>query len=154
MPSQAAEEQRKAEKPSQATEEQRKAEKSSQSVEVPTRRKFTAEYKADILRRADACEAGSGELGELLRKEGLYSSHLLTWRTQRERGALQGLEPKKRGRKAKRRDPLAVEVEHLRRENARLEQRLKQAETIIEVQKKVSQLLGLPSTPTPKDEHG
>lgn len=117
--------------------------------EVPekaTRRRFTAEYKLDILARAEACEPGSGELGKLLRTEGLYTSHLTVWRAQRDRGALEGLTPKKRGRKPKERDDLAIEVERLRRENARLEQRLKQAELIIDVQKKVSALLGIPTT--------
>jgi transposase-like protein len=115
-------------------------------TEVPLkaqRRKFTAEYKADILKRAEACEPGSGELGELLRTAGLYTSHLSVWRAQRDRGVLDGLEPKKRGRKAKRRDEVALENERLRRENERLQHRLQQAEVIIEVQKKVSTLLGI-----------
>lgn len=117
---------------------------STEVSEKPQRRRFTAQYKADILRRTDAFEMGSGELGELLRKEGLYSSHLLVWRKQRDRGALEGLEPKKRGRKPKRRDAVTLEVERLRRENAQLQNRLKQAEVIIAVQKKVSELLGIP----------
>jgi hypothetical protein len=80
----------------------------------------------------------------LLRREGLYSSHLETWRQQRERGELEGLEPKKRGRKAAEKNPLQAEVDLLRREKKRLEHRLHQAELIIGVQKKLSQLLGLP----------
>lgn len=122
--------------------------------EVPLkaqRRRFTAEYKAEILRRADACQTGSGELGELLRKEGLYSSHLSVWREQRSRGALNGLQPKKRGPKTKR-DPRALDLERLRRENGRLKQRLDQAELIIEVQKKLSALLGL--SPISSDDSG
>jgi transposase-like protein len=115
-------------------------------LEKATRRRFTAPYKLDILERADECVPGSGDLGKLLRKEGLYTSHLTVWRAQRDRGALEGLEPKKRGRKPKERDDLRAEMERLRRENARLELRLKQAETIIEVQKKVSALLTMPAT--------
>lgn len=124
-------------------------ERGAPDPEVPekaTRRRFTAKYKLDILERADACVPGNGELGKLLRTEGLYTSHLTVWRAQRDRGALEGLAPKKRGRKPKEQDGLQAEVERLRRENARLEHRLKQAETIIEVQKKVSALLTMPAT--------
>ena len=114
--------------------------------EVPdkaVRRRFTAEYKLRILTLADACtEAGS--LGALLRREGLYASNLNTWRHQRERGILSGLTPKKRGRKEAVRDPLFAENEKLRKENERLTNRLRQAEIIIDVQKKVSQILGIP----------
>ena len=116
--------------------------------EVPEkakRRRFDAAYKLRILEEAERC-IESGQLGELLRREGLYSSHLTTWRRQRDEGALQGLGPKKRGRKAKRKDPMALEVERLRRENQRLSERLRQAETIIEVQKKVSEMLGVSPT--------
>jgi transposase-like protein len=111
-------------------------------LEKPQRRRFTAEYKARILREVESCPEGAR--GELLRREGLYSSHLITWRRQRDEGALTALEPKKRGRKAKRRDPLVVENEQLRRELAKVRHRLEQAEVIIEVQKKVSQILGIP----------
>jgi len=111
--------------------------------EKPTRRRFTAEYKLHILRLADACTE-PGSIGALLRREGLYSSHLTMWRRQRERGALDGLKPKKRGRKVDGRNPLLPELERLRRENERLAQRLKQAELIIEVQKKASQMLEIP----------
>jgi transposase len=113
--------------------------------EVPEkarRRKFSAEYKLRILRLADSC-IDPGSLGRLLRKEGLYSSHLTTWRRQREQGILQGLKPAKRGRKPSEPNPLAPELEQLRKENARLVTRLKRAELIIDVQKKVSQLLGI-----------
>ncbi len=107
------------------------------------RRRFTAEYKLRILTLADSCtEAGS--LGELMRREGLYASNLNTWRHQRERGVLSGLAPKKRGRKESVRNPLVAENEKLRRENARITKRLRQAEIIIDVQKKVSQILGIP----------
>ena len=111
--------------------------------ERAARRRFTAEYKLQVLREADQC-AGVGEVGALLRREGLYSSHLTTWRRQREHGALVALAPKKRGRAAAAVSPLARRVAELEREKARLERRLKQAETIIEVQKKVSEILGIP----------
>ena len=116
--------------------------RSSEVPEKPVRRRFDAAYKLRILEEADRCTE-PGALGQLLRREGLYSSHLASWRRQREEGTLQGLAPKKRGRKAKPKDPLVVENEQLRRENERLAQRLRQAETIIEVQKKVSQMLGI-----------
>ena len=122
-------------------------------AEKAQRRRFTAEYKADVLNRADGCAPGTSELGELLRKEGLYSSHISAWRGQRDRGALDGLEPKKRGRKAKRRDAVALENARLRREVERLQHRLQQAEVIIEVQKKVSTLLGIP-LPTDDEKKG
>jgi transposase-like protein len=110
------------------------------------RRHFSAKYKLRILAEADQCTQ-RGEIGALLRREGLYSSHLTTWRRQRDRGQLAGLTPKKRGRKP---DPQAAELARLQRENERLKARLEQAETIIEVQKKLSQMLGLP--PPAKDE--
>lgn len=111
--------------------------------EKPVRRRYTAEYKLRILDEADACTE-HGQLGALLRREGLYSSHLRTWRKQREEGILNGLTPKKRGRKGKPKDPVQEENQRLRRENQRLVARLKQAETIIEVQKKLSEALGIP----------
>lgn len=95
------------------------------------RRHFSAKYKLRILAEADQCTQ-RGEIGALLRREGLYSSHLTTWRRQRERGQLAGMTPKKRGRKP---DPQAAKVARLQRENERLKARLQQAETIIEVQK-------------------
>ena len=104
------------------------------------RRKFSAEYKRRILDEADSCTE-PGQIGALLRREGLYSSHLTTWRRQRDRGLIQALSPKKRGRKRK--DELEREVVRLQRENARLQARLEQAEMIIDVQKKLSKLLGL-----------
>lgn len=110
------------------------------------RRSFSAEYKLRILDQAAACHTPS-ERGALLRREGLYSSHLTHWRRELRDGALAGLKPKKRGPKT---DPLVVENEKLRREVARLQAKLERAETIIEVQKKLSQLLGLP-TPNATD---
>jgi transposase-like protein len=112
-------------------------------VARPTRRRFTAKDKLRILKLADACTA-VGSLGALLRAEGLYASNLTTWRRQRTEGVLSALAPLKRGRKASIRHPLQVENETLRKENARLSTRLKQAELIIDVQKKVSQMLGIP----------
>jgi transposase len=108
------------------------------------RRRFTAEYKQRILQEADAC-THRGEVGALLRREGLYSSHLTTWHHQRQRGEVQGLMPAKRGRKA---DPQAAENARLQRETTRLKAQLERAELIIDVQKKVSQLLGLPEIPS------
>ena len=102
------------------------------------RRRFTAADKLRLLREVDACR-GSGEIGALLRREGIYSSYLSTWRKQRERGELDGLSPQKRGPKL---DPQAIELAKLRRENERLQERLKRAELMIEVQKKVARMLG------------
>jgi len=109
----------------------------------PARRRFTADYKRRILTLADACTE-PGSLGALLRQEGLYSSNLTAWRRQRDAGALSALTPRKRGRKEKDCNPLIPENETLRKENARLMKRLRQAELIIDVQKKVSQMLGIP----------
>lgn len=119
-------------------------------AERPTRRKFTAEYKQRILRQLDACN--HGEVGAVLRREGLYSSHIETWRAQRERAEVEGLSPKKRGRKPIERNPLQSENDKLRRENARLQGRLKQAELIIDVQKKLSQVLGITLPTQDKDD--
>ena len=113
--------------------------------EVPektNRRRFTAAYKLRMLKAADECTQ-PGEIGALLRREGLYSSHLSTWRRQRERGILQGLDPKKRGRKAKPPDPSAGRIAELEKENQRLQGRLRKAEIIIEAQKKISEILGV-----------
>ena len=118
--------------------------------EKPVRRQFDAAYKLRILEEADGCTE-AGQLGELLRREGLYSSHLTNWRRLREKGSLRSLGSKKRGRKAKRKDATLQELERLRRENQRLAERLRQAETIIEVQKKVSEIVGL-TTPTSENE--
>ena len=116
---------------------------SPEVLEKPVRRRFTVEYKLRILAEADACSE-PGMLGELLRREGLYSSHLSTWRRQRDEGALAGLTPKRRGRKAKPKNPLADENRRLERENERLKEQLRQAELIIDVQKKVSEMLNIP----------
>jgi len=115
------------------------------------RRRFNAEYKLRILEEADA-SSGSGQIGALLRREGLYSSHLTTWRRQRAQGQLDGLSPKPRGRKPSADEGLVKELTALKRENERLELRLQQAETIIDVQKKLSGLLGLTENETETGE--
>jgi len=109
-------------------------------VEKARRRRFSASYKLKILEAADRC-SNAAERGQLLRQEGLYRSHLSTWSKQREEGALEGLTPKKRGRKTRPVDPQARRVAELEREVVRLRKKLEQAETIIDVQKKLSQLL-------------
>lgn len=106
---------------------------------VAKRRRFSASYKLRIL--DEAGRAAPGEIGALLRREGLYSSHLSKWRKQRDDGALAGLTPKKRGRKPRPVDPQARRIAELEKEAARLRHKLEQAETIIEVQKRLSLLL-------------
>ena len=115
-----------------------------------TRRRFTAEYKRRILAEADACTK-PGELGALLRRERLYSSHLSSWRAQRDRGEHAGLSPRKRGPKAKAKNPLEKRVRELERENAKLRKRAKRAEGLVEVQKKVAELFR-ETLPTVTDE--
>lgn len=105
------------------------------------RRKFTAAYKLRILEEADNC--AQGEIGALLRREGLYSSNLSKWRAQRDQGILQGLAPQKRGPKPRPVDPQSKRIAELERQNERLQRELEKAELIIDVQKKVSELLGL-----------
>jgi transposase len=126
----------------------------SEVLEKPVRRHFDVEYKLRILNQADACGDQPGKLGTLLRREGLYSSHLSTWRKQRQQGTLAALAPKKRGRKARPPDPLVTENQRLQRENERLAARLRQAETIIDVQKKVSEILGIPLKNLDSGENG
>jgi transposase-like protein len=116
----------------------------SAEVEVmakPVRRRFTAEYKLGVLREVEGCK-GRGELGALLRREGLYSSHLTQWRKQRERGERQGLS-RRRGPSPKEKSPLVDKVRVLERENARLKRRAERAEGLVELQKKVSEILGI-----------
>jgi transposase-like protein len=105
-----------------------------------TRRRFTAQYKLHILQKAEDCTS-PGEIGALLRKEGLYASNLTTWRRQKEHGTLEALSPKRRGPKKKESDFVTRHIAELERENHVIRQKLKQAETIIEVQKKVSEML-------------
>jgi transposase len=122
------------------------------STEGPLRRAFTAEYKLRIVREADAALASGveGAVGALLRREGLYSSHLVDWRRLRETGELAGLTPKKRGRKATK-NPLADENEKLKRELERTKRELDKANTVIDVQRKVAALLG-ETLPEPTEE--
>ncbi len=108
-----------------------------------TRRRFTAQQKLAILKQADACTK-PGELGALLRREGLYSSHLVDWRRARERGELEALAPKKRGRKAKQADARDKRIAELERELAKTRARAERAEALVDLQKKVAALLGRP----------
>ena len=148
----------------EATSERRAGEQSSQGrsgdvvagtsapdPEVParaSRRRFPAKYKLRMLREADACKK-PGDLGALLRREGLYSSHLASWRRQRDDGALKSMRARKRGRVPKPENPLRKENERLGRENEALKRRLAQAEEIIDVQKKLSRVLGMLRDETP-----
>jgi len=106
----------------------------------PKRRRFTAEYKLRILKEADACRE-SREIGALLRREGLYSSHLTQWRRQREEAAHTQLKARKRGPKPKDQDP---RVKQLERENARLQRQLKRVALLLDIQKKAGEILGIP----------
>jgi transposase len=121
-------------------------------LEKASRRRFTAKYKLRVLEQADGCTE-PGQIGALLRREGLYSSHLSTWRRQREAGALAGLAPRKRGCKANPQTSQTRRMAELEWENERLRHRLAQAETIIDVQKKVSSLLGIPLRRPETDEN-
>jgi len=118
--------------------------------ERPRRRTFTAKEKQRILQEADLA-TGAGEIGALLRREGLYSSHLTDWRRQRDAGILNGLTPVRRGPKPIEANPLAVELAKAQQENAKLRLRLERAEAIIDLQKKVSDLLGMPLAPIESD---
>ena len=120
-------------------------------AEKKPRRRFTARYKLRILAEADACTQ-PGQMGALLRREGLYSSNLTTWRQQREKGILQAMTPKKRGRKRKQPNPLVKRVALLEKENRRLQQKLKKADLIIEAQKKMSEILGIAQNLGESDE--
>jgi len=115
------------------------------------RRQFTAGYKLRILKEADRC-GQPGQIAALLRREGLYSSHLSRWRRQRAQGQLQGLAARKRGPKPTADRQLQKEAARLRREKERLQARLQQAETIIEAQKKLAQQLGLAPGETDENE--
>jgi transposase len=114
------------------------------------RRRFTATYKRRILQEADQC--GPGRIAALLRREGLYSSQLTTWRKPRATGEIAGLDPRKRGKKPVPRNTLAVENDRLQREIRRLGKRLRQAEIIIDVQKKLCDILGLTVPPIEQNE--
>lgn len=133
-----------------------KREPNPQVMPKAERRQFSAEYKRRILAEADGCTQ-RGEIGALLRREGLYSSHLDKWRKQREQGdpstgagqRLAGANAQKRGRKP---DPQAAELARLQRENEQMRVRLERAEQIIDVQKKLAHLLGMMSTETRSSE--
>jgi transposase-like protein len=120
-------------------------------VATAKRRRFPAGEKRRILAAADACKR-PGELGTLLRREGIYSSMLSTWRKQRDRAGEAALAPRQRGRKPDPARPERLRIEKLEREKARLERELKQARLIIDVQKKVAALLGIPMAAEPTDE--
>ena len=112
-------------------------------LEKPIRRKFTADYKLKIVHEAASCTI-PGQIGSLLRREGLYSSHLTYWRHQAHLGTLQALSPKKRGPRKQKPNPLVQKVAQLEKEKQRLAAKLKQAEIIIEVQKKISEIMEIP----------
>ena len=121
---------------------------STEVVPKAQRRQYTAEYKLDILQESEACSL-PGEIGALLRREGLYSQLLAKWRDQRECGSLSALSQHRRGPKV---DEQAVELVRLQRENKRLLEKLKQVELIMDVQKKVAQMLGVTLTGNNLDE--
>jgi transposase len=115
----------------------------------PQRRRFTAEYKRSVLEQVDACTK-PGEIGALLRREGLYSSMLASWRQARERGELAGLEPKQRGRKAKPVDARDQRITELEQQLAKERARRERAEALVDLQKKVAALFGdHPESETP-----
>ena len=116
-------------------------------LDRPRRRTFTAKYKLKILSELDACSE-PGEVGAVLRREGLYSSHISNWREKRAAGELQGLAPRKRGPRS--RNPLVAENARLERETARLQEELRKARLIIDVQKKLSEILNIPLPPLPE----
>ena len=116
-------------------------------VAKATRRRFTVEYKRKIVREADSCKT-PGAVGALLRREGLYSSHLTTWRVARERGELAGA-AKKRGPARRVTDPRDKRITELERERTRWQTRAERAEALVELQKQVAALLGTPLTTEP-----
>jgi len=118
----------------------------SEVPEKAVRRRFTAEYKRRILKEAEACK-DQGRLGALLRREGLYSSNLITWRRQAERGTLEALSPKKRGPKEKKLDPSLCRIAELEKAKQKLEHKLRQAELIIAAQKKIAEIFHLSLDP-------
>jgi transposase-like protein len=115
----------------------------SEVVAKAKRRTFSTEYKIGILEQADAASATPGGVGALLRREGLFSSHLTSWRRERQAGILEALKPRKRGPRSEH-NPLAEETQKLRRQVGQLTEKLRKAEIIIDVQKKVAALLGHP----------
>ena len=127
-------------KAEQLTQGKNNAEKNVEVIAKPRRRRFTADFKRRVLAELDGCERG--KIGMLLRQHGLYASHIDTWRRQ----LGEGLAPKKRGRKPEASRALQAECERMKRENTRLKLELHNARTVIDIQKKISQLLGLPAS--------
>lgn len=130
---------------SSATAEEEKSAQSPPNPEVlpkPKRQRFTAAYKLRILQETESCTE-SGQVGQILRREGLYASHLTKWRQQRQEGALKSLSSNKRGRKPKTETLMANKIDELEKENEELRKKLKQAESVIGVQKKISELFGI-----------
>ena len=125
----------------QADQKQSGADPDPEVRSKPERRRFTAEYKRRILKEVAACK-DPGQIGALLRREGLYSSNLTNWRKQMASGDPNALEPRKRGPKT---DQLAIEYAALQKRNQKLEEELKRAKIVIDVQKKLCDLLGLPT---------
>jgi len=123
----------------------------TETVERPRRRTFTADYKSKILDAVDACEPGA--IGTLLRQAGLYSSHLTDWRRERDAGGLAALAPKRRGPAVRTGVAERKQIEKLEQKVAALEHRLHQAQVIIEFQKKLHDILGIPlGSPPPNEE--
>jgi len=122
-------------------------------IEKPARRQFTAQYKMEILEKADSCTGIPGAIGSLLRREGLHSSNLRDWRRLRREGLLNVLGAQKRGRKPAYDHPLARRLAQVEREKRCLERRLKKMELLLDLQKKVSEALGISLEPTEADEN-
>lgn len=125
---------------------------SSEVVPKAKRRTFTAEYKRKVLTEADGCKADPGAIGALLRREGLYSSHLTTWRRERELTELEALAPRRRGPKPHVQDERDVELARLRKDVAAWQERAERAELLCDIQKKVAGLLGIPLAKLPEGE--
>jgi len=137
--------------PSRAADEQGPRTPDPEVRDRARRRRFSAEYKLKIVREAAACRE-PGQIGALLRREGLYASMLADWRRHFERGGTQALHSRKRGPKAKERNPLAGRVAELERENRKLHKRLVEADAVIDFQKKVHELLGIPLARRPESD--
>jgi transposase-like protein len=120
-------------------------------LERPKRRKYTAEYKWKILKEIEAATQ-PGQIGAILRREGLYMSNIQCWRWQKERGELEALSPKKRGRKPTEAELLIRRNKELERENRKLQKRLKRAELLLDIQKKISEITGIPLREVENDE--
>ena len=121
-------------------------------LERPFRRRFSAAYKLQILREVDAA-VGPGEVGAILRREGLYYSNIYKWRQQLERAETEHLAPKKRGRKPKRTDLDGKRLKELERENRRLQKQLDRAHLLLDIQKKISEIAGIPLKPVNLDDY-